>query len=84
MIYTRALWSQVDGAALMKRHKQGWLMEVTDSLDCCIERLRYSVRLGGRPGWDLLNVCFSLVPSASVGEARVHPWYPYTCSNRLQ
>eukprot|EP00069_Balaena_mysticetus_P009360 bmy_20168T0 len=36
----RASWSQVDGAALMKRHKQGWLMEVTDSLDRCIERLR--------------------------------------------
>ncbi|XP_024619168.1 urocanate hydratase [Neophocaena asiaeorientalis asiaeorientalis] len=31
---------EVDGAALMKRHKQGWLMEVTDSLDRCIERLR--------------------------------------------
>uniref|UniRef100_A0A8C6BWB0 Urocanate hydratase 1 n=1 Tax=Monodon monoceros TaxID=40151 RepID=A0A8C6BWB0_MONMO len=32
--------AEVDGAALMKRHKQGWLMEVTDSLDRCIERLR--------------------------------------------
>ncbi|XP_017525405.1 urocanate hydratase isoform X3 [Manis javanica] len=30
----------VDKAALTKRHKQGWLMEVTDSLDHCIERLR--------------------------------------------
>lgn len=84
VIYTRASWSQVDGAALMKRHKQGWLMEVTDSLDRCIERLRYGVRLGGRPGRDLLNFCFSLVPSAHVGEARVHPWCPYTWSNRLQ
>lgn len=35
-------WSQVDKAALMKRHEQGWLMEVTSSLDHCIERLRYS------------------------------------------
>ncbi|XP_027957631.1 urocanate hydratase isoform X1 [Eumetopias jubatus] len=34
--------AEVDKAALMKRHEQGWLMEVTDSLDHCIERLRYS------------------------------------------
>lgn len=32
--------AEVDKAALMKRHQQGWLMEVTDSLDQCIERLR--------------------------------------------
>ncbi|XP_057361734.1 urocanate hydratase isoform X2 [Manis pentadactyla] len=32
--------AEVDKAALTKRHKQGWLMEVTDSLDHCIERLR--------------------------------------------
>nr|XP_023403901.1 urocanate hydratase [Loxodonta africana] len=32
--------SQVDKAALEKRHKQGWLMEVTDSLEHCIQRLR--------------------------------------------
>uniref|UniRef100_A0A452E3C9 urocanate hydratase n=1 Tax=Capra hircus TaxID=9925 RepID=A0A452E3C9_CAPHI len=32
--------AEVDGAALMKRHRQGWLMEVTDSLDHCIGRLR--------------------------------------------
>ncbi|XP_045390663.1 urocanate hydratase [Lemur catta] len=32
--------AEVDKAALEKRHKQGWLMEVTDSLDHCIERLR--------------------------------------------
>uniref|UniRef100_A0A8D1NJ98 Urocanate hydratase n=1 Tax=Sus scrofa TaxID=9823 RepID=A0A8D1NJ98_PIG len=30
----------VDGAALRKRYQQGWLMEVTNSLDHCIERLR--------------------------------------------
>uniref|UniRef100_A0A452QMY0 Urocanate hydratase n=1 Tax=Ursus americanus TaxID=9643 RepID=A0A452QMY0_URSAM len=34
--------AEVDKAALMKRHEQGWLMEVTDSLDHCIARLRYS------------------------------------------
>ncbi|XP_012859991.2 urocanate hydratase [Echinops telfairi] len=34
------LIAEVDKAALMKRHKQGWLMEVTDSLDHCIQRLR--------------------------------------------
>ncbi|XP_040850857.1 urocanate hydratase isoform X1 [Ochotona curzoniae] len=33
--------AEVDKAALVKRHQQGWLMEVTDSLDRCIERLRY-------------------------------------------
>uniref|UniRef100_A0A452QMQ6 Urocanate hydratase n=1 Tax=Ursus americanus TaxID=9643 RepID=A0A452QMQ6_URSAM len=32
--------AEVDKAALMKRHEQGWLMEVTDSLDHCIARLR--------------------------------------------
>ncbi|XP_004581413.2 urocanate hydratase [Ochotona princeps] len=32
--------AEVDKAALVKRHQQGWLMEVTDSLDRCIERLR--------------------------------------------
>ncbi|XP_060036241.1 urocanate hydratase isoform X2 [Erinaceus europaeus] len=32
--------AEVDKAALVKRHKQGWLMEVTDSLDHCIHRLR--------------------------------------------
>lgn len=41
-----ALWSQVDGAALMKRHRQGWLMEVTDSLDHCIGRLRWTPGAG--------------------------------------
>ncbi|XP_036594994.1 urocanate hydratase [Trichosurus vulpecula] len=32
--------AEVDKAALLKRHQQGWLMEVTDSLDHCIKRLR--------------------------------------------
>lgn len=32
--------AEVDKAALVKRHRQGWLMEVTDSLDHCIARLR--------------------------------------------
>ncbi|XP_008826823.1 urocanate hydratase isoform X1 [Nannospalax galili] len=32
--------AEVDKAALAKRHQQGWLMEVTDSLDHCIARLR--------------------------------------------
>ncbi|XP_047390850.1 urocanate hydratase isoform X3 [Sciurus carolinensis] len=35
-----AVIAEVDKAALVKRHQQGWLMEVTDSLDHCIERLR--------------------------------------------
>ncbi|XP_072454460.1 urocanate hydratase isoform X2 [Notamacropus eugenii] len=32
--------AEVDKAALLKRHQQGWLMEVTESLDYCIKRLR--------------------------------------------
>ncbi|XP_010831180.1 PREDICTED: urocanate hydratase, partial [Bison bison bison] len=44
--------AEVDGAALMKRHRQGWLMEVTDSLDRCIERLRCDT--WGSVGWELL------------------------------
>uniref|UniRef100_A0A2K5S0Y3 Urocanate hydratase 1 n=1 Tax=Cebus imitator TaxID=2715852 RepID=A0A2K5S0Y3_CEBIM len=40
--------AEVDKAALEKRHKQGWLMEVTDSLDQCIKRLRYSSKLDSR------------------------------------
>ncbi|XP_038628154.1 urocanate hydratase [Tachyglossus aculeatus] len=32
--------AEVDKAALVKRHQQGWLMEITDSLDHCITRLR--------------------------------------------
>uniref|UniRef100_A0A8C9QB45 Urocanate hydratase 1 n=1 Tax=Spermophilus dauricus TaxID=99837 RepID=A0A8C9QB45_SPEDA len=35
-----AVIAEVDKAALVKRHQQGWLMEVTDSLDQCIQRLR--------------------------------------------
>ncbi|KAF4789441.1 Urocanate hydratase [Turdus rufiventris] len=30
----------VDEAALLKRHKQGWLMEISNNLDHCIARLR--------------------------------------------
>nr|XP_056702885.1 urocanate hydratase [Euleptes europaea] len=32
--------AEVDEAALLKRYQQGWLMEITDSLDYCIVRLR--------------------------------------------
>uniref|UniRef100_A0A6I8N6N1 urocanate hydratase n=1 Tax=Ornithorhynchus anatinus TaxID=9258 RepID=A0A6I8N6N1_ORNAN len=32
--------AEVDKAALVKRHQQGWLMEITDNLDHCITRLR--------------------------------------------
>ncbi|NXQ26044.1 HUTU hydratase, partial [Alaudala cheleensis] len=32
--------AEVDEAALLKRHKQGWLMEISNSLDHCIARLR--------------------------------------------
>ncbi|KAG8435897.1 hypothetical protein GDO86_007116 [Hymenochirus boettgeri] len=32
--------AEVDKNALIKRHKQGWLMEVTSSLDDCIQRIR--------------------------------------------
>nr|XP_060622194.1 urocanate hydratase isoform X2 [Anolis sagrei ordinatus] len=32
--------AEVDEAALLKRHQQGWLMEITKSLDQCIARLR--------------------------------------------
>ncbi|XP_061474403.1 urocanate hydratase [Rhineura floridana] len=32
--------AEVDEAALLKRHQQGWLMEITNSLDYCIIRLR--------------------------------------------
>lgn len=35
---------QVDEAALVKRHQQGWLMEIAKSLDHCILRLRYGSR----------------------------------------
>ncbi|XP_048346462.1 urocanate hydratase [Sphaerodactylus townsendi] len=32
--------AEVDEAALLKRYRQGWLMEITNSLDHCIVRLR--------------------------------------------
>uniref|UniRef100_A0A8C9G5C6 Urocanate hydratase 1 n=1 Tax=Pavo cristatus TaxID=9049 RepID=A0A8C9G5C6_PAVCR len=32
--------AEVDEAALMKRYKQGWLMEISNNLDHCIARLR--------------------------------------------
>ncbi|RLV99473.1 hypothetical protein DV515_00009757 [Chloebia gouldiae] len=32
--------AEVDEAALLKRHKQGWLMEISNNLDHCIARLR--------------------------------------------
>ncbi|XP_056380882.1 urocanate hydratase isoform X2 [Hyla sarda] len=32
--------AEVDENALVKRHKQGWLMEITKSLDECIQRIR--------------------------------------------
>lgn len=32
---------QVDEAPLKKRHEQGWLMEVTSSLEHCVKRIRY-------------------------------------------
>uniref|UniRef100_G1N6S0 urocanate hydratase n=1 Tax=Meleagris gallopavo TaxID=9103 RepID=G1N6S0_MELGA len=32
--------AEVDEAALMKRYKQGWLMEISNDLDHCIARLR--------------------------------------------
>uniref|UniRef100_A0AAX7TYV6 urocanate hydratase n=1 Tax=Astatotilapia calliptera TaxID=8154 RepID=A0AAX7TYV6_ASTCA len=32
--------AEVDEAPLRKRHEQGWLMEVTSSLDQCIKRIR--------------------------------------------
>uniref|UniRef100_A0A8D0DGT0 Urocanate hydratase n=1 Tax=Salvator merianae TaxID=96440 RepID=A0A8D0DGT0_SALMN len=36
--------AEVDENALLKRHQQGWLMEITNSLDHCIDRLRYVSR----------------------------------------
>ncbi|XP_026312182.1 urocanate hydratase isoform X1 [Piliocolobus tephrosceles] len=69
--------AEVDKAALEKRHKQGWLMEVTDSLDRCIQRLRV-VELGLQqaPGWAgppvALRLCVLsyLVDLAPLGEGR--------------
>ncbi|XP_005547959.3 urocanate hydratase isoform X4 [Macaca fascicularis] len=69
--------AEVDKAALEKRHKQGWLMEVTDSLDRCIQRLRV-LQLGLQqvPGWAglpaALGLCVLsyLVDLAPLGEGR--------------
>ncbi|XP_029457230.1 urocanate hydratase isoform X2 [Rhinatrema bivittatum] len=36
--------AEVDETALLKRYKQGWLMEITDSLDRCIRQLREARR----------------------------------------
>ncbi|KFU90874.1 putative urocanate hydratase, partial [Chaetura pelagica] len=36
--------AEVDEAALLKRHKQGWLMEISNNLDHCIARLRYDLQ----------------------------------------
>uniref|UniRef100_A0A8B9T862 Urocanate hydratase 1 n=1 Tax=Anas platyrhynchos TaxID=8839 RepID=A0A8B9T862_ANAPL len=35
--------AEVDEAALLKRYKQGWLMEISNNLDHCIARLRYDL-----------------------------------------
>ncbi len=32
---------QVNADALLKRYNQGWLMEWTDDLDACIDRIKY-------------------------------------------
>uniref|UniRef100_A0A2K6CVD2 Urocanate hydratase n=1 Tax=Macaca nemestrina TaxID=9545 RepID=A0A2K6CVD2_MACNE len=69
--------AEVDKAALEKRHKQGWLMEVTDSLDRCIQRLRV-LQLGlqqalgwaGLPAALGLCVLSYLVDLAPLGEGR--------------
>ncbi|KAM5148667.1 urocanate hydratase [Mantella aurantiaca] len=36
--------AEVDENALLKRHQQGWLMEVTKSLDECVQRIRKARR----------------------------------------
>ncbi|XP_011826901.1 PREDICTED: urocanate hydratase isoform X1 [Mandrillus leucophaeus] len=74
--------AEVDKAALEKRHKQGWLMEVTDSLDRCIQRLRVlQLGLQQAPGWAglpaALGLCVLsyLVDLAPLGEGRCPaPW----------
>ena len=66
VIFTPAPRPQVDGAALVKRHRQGWLMEVTDSLDHCIDRLRCEA-CAGESGLGTLDLCPSLAAPGSVG-----------------
>ncbi len=34
---------KVNRAALMKRYEQGWLMEWTDCVDACLDRVRYGM-----------------------------------------
>ena len=34
------VYLQVNKAALMKRFEQGWLMEWTESVDACLDRIR--------------------------------------------
>ncbi|XP_047014324.1 urocanate hydratase isoform X2 [Ictalurus punctatus] len=36
--------AEVDEAPLKKRHEQGWVMEVTKDLDCCVQRIREARR----------------------------------------
>uniref|UniRef100_A0A2I3G3N3 Urocanate hydratase 1 n=1 Tax=Nomascus leucogenys TaxID=61853 RepID=A0A2I3G3N3_NOMLE len=69
--------AEVDKAALEKRHKQGWLMEVTDSLDRCIQRLRVlQLGLQQAPGWAGLPASLELcvlsyfANLAALGEGR--------------
>ena len=31
---------QINRAALMKRYEQGWLMEWTDDVDACLDRIK--------------------------------------------
>ncbi|ELR46579.1 Putative urocanate hydratase, partial [Bos mutus] len=71
--------AEVDGAALMKRHRQGWLMEVTDSLDRCIERLRCDT--WGSVGWELL-ISASHWWLLGVWGAWVRPRCPHMRSHR--
>uniref|UniRef100_A0A8C6EL58 Urocanate hydratase 1 n=1 Tax=Microcebus murinus TaxID=30608 RepID=A0A8C6EL58_MICMU len=65
--------AEVDKAALDKRHKQGWLMEVTDSLDRCIERLRCPGGLRAR-GPPRPRLCPSRWPWLSICPQGRWPW----------
>ncbi|KFW00188.1 Urocanate hydratase, partial [Eurypyga helias] len=48
--------AEVDEAALLKRHKQGWLMEISNNLDHCIARLRYDLLQNS-----VLYLCFLIL-----------------------